>query len=48
MIIVIHIYLQYYRDDKLNDHIVLSASFMFKINVTEKTPTAGNKKDVNF
>ena len=36
---------QYYRDDP-NDKIVDSESFKFKINITGKTPAAGNTKDV--
>ena len=36
---------QYCRDDP-NDNITQSESFKFKIKITEKTPAAGNTKDV--
>ena len=38
---------QYYRVG-LNDNIVNSESFQFKINITEKTPADGNTKDVKI
>ena len=34
---------QYYRDDP-NCNIVHSESFKFKINITEKTPSAANQR----
>ena len=37
---------QYYRDD-LNDNIVNSELFKFKIYITGKTPSVSNEKDVN-
>ena len=39
---------QYYRDDSNNNNIVESESFKFKINITGKTPDAGNTKDVKI
>ena len=39
--------LQYYRDDPI-DNIINSESFKFKINITRKTPTDGNTKDVKI
>ena len=38
---------QYYRDDP-NYNITQSESFKFKIEITEKTPAAGNTKDVGI
>ena len=35
---------QYYKDDP-NDNIVNSETFKFKINMTGKTPDAGNTKN---
>ena len=40
-------FLQYYRDNS-DDNIVNSDSFKFKIQVTGKTPAAGNIKDVKI
>ena len=37
----------YYRDDT-NDNIADSESTKFQINITGKTPTAGNTKDVKI
>ena len=38
---------QYYRDDT-NDNIADSESTKSQINITGKTPTAGNTKDVKI
>ena len=38
---------QYYRDNP-SDNIIESKSFKFKINITGKTPAAGNTKDVKI
>ena len=38
---------QYYKDDP-NDNIANSKSFKFKVKITEKTPVAGNSKDVEI
>ena len=38
---------QYYRDDP-NDNIVNSESFKFKLNITRKTPDAGNTKSAKI
>ena len=39
--------LQYYRDDP-NDNITQSEWFKYKIEITGKTPAAGNTKDVEI
>ena len=38
---------QYYRDDR-NDYITESKPSKYKIKITEKTPAAGNTKDVKI
>ena len=38
---------QYYKDD-LNDNTAQSESLKFKIKITEKSPEAGNTKDVKI
>ena len=38
---------QYYKDDP-NDNITQSESFKSKMNITRKTPAAGNTKDVEI
>ena len=40
-------YWQYYRDET-NDNLTDSESFKSKIKITEKSPAAGNEKDVEI